>query len=343
MACPAERRVRAGAMGMQRLARLRRMRSTCQSQPMSREVRSCASMVVGALCRSRYPLFVAFGGRCHQGADTLQSEMLVSHKLPGSLASRSSRQCGRIIMATFEQCKEALQKRFKTPQDVTDFTTWMWKREVQANVEWSEAQFIQHNIECILADAHREGVIDDLGSKLGLTPERTKQRDQVGKLAKQNPGRALEMAREIRDPWYKAQALSWVARFTHQSPIRIAAEAARAASEGDNDYAKTAVRAWEVVALAENGHCAEAQKVLRDALKQSQSITPSGSRAKALMLLLHAALRITENDGQLVAKELKCACADHRHWRCKRALRNAERLMTHEWEPRAFFWDRSEE
>jgi hypothetical protein len=53
-----------------------------------------------------------------------------------------------------------------------------------------------------------------------------------------------------------------VARFTDGDPVAIASEAARAAQECGDDYGKSAVRAWEVAALAERGSAAEARRSL---------------------------------------------------------------------------------
>lgn len=82
----------------------------------------------------------------------------------------------------------------------------------------------------------------------------TQQRDQVSRLAKRNPHQALEKARGIRDPWFMAQALSWVARYTDDDPVAIAREAAEAASRCEDEYKKTAFRAWEIAALGAWSH-----------------------------------------------------------------------------------------
>lgn len=166
----------------------------------------------------------------------------------------------------------------------------------------------------------------------------TQQRDETGKLAKLYPRKALEKARGIRDPWFKAQALSWVARFTDGDPVSIAKQAAKAASECNDEYKKTAVRAWEIAALGERGHRVEARRALDRAMSQSKLVTPSPSRAEALTLLLHAAFRIGKSDARLVADELKAACGNEQHWRCKRAVRDADKLFTEELRPRSFFW-----
>jgi len=90
----------------------------------------------------------------------------------------------------------------------------------------------------------------------------TLQRNHASTLAKSNPKKALDQARKVHEPWFRAQALSWVARFTDGDPVAIASEAARAAQECEDDYRKSAVRAWEVAALAERGSTAEARKSL---------------------------------------------------------------------------------
>ena len=166
----------------------------------------------------------------------------------------------------------------------------------------------------------------------------TQQRDQACRLAKQDTYEALARARQIQKPWFKAQALSWIARFTDGSPIGIAHEAMKAAKEGDDDYKKTAVRAWEIAALAERGRQPEARQALAEALTSSSSIAPLPSAAEALTLLLHASFRLERKDVELVAAQLKTTCGDSSHWRCTRALGDADKLLSGKLEPRTFFW-----
>jgi len=149
--------------------------------------------------------------------------------------------------------------------------------------------------------------------------------------------KTLKKAQSIPDPWFRAQALAGVARFTDSDPIKVARQAAKAASECTDDYKKTAVRAWEIAALAERKIITEARKVLRAALIQSRSIIPFSSRAEALMLLLQASFRIGHEDAKGVADELKNSCGNDSHWRCKRAVRDAGQLIEGKIEPRSFF------
>lgn len=166
----------------------------------------------------------------------------------------------------------------------------------------------------------------------------TTQRDHVADLAKRDSRKALEQAQCIPDPWFRSQALAWVARFAEDDPVKIASLAAKAASKCDDEYKRTAARAWEIAALAERKFVAEATTGLRDAVNQSKSVTPLASRAEALVLLLHAALRISDQDAKRVAYELKNSCGQDSHWRCKRAIRDAVELTEGTLKPRPFFW-----
>ncbi|MFO7906346.1 MAG: hypothetical protein R6U98_27055 [Pirellulaceae bacterium] len=163
-------------------------------------------------------------------------------------------------------------------------------------------------------------------------------RDQVCSLAKNNPRKALEKAWKITDPWYRAQAMSWIARFWEGDPMEVAKHAAKAAGLCEDEYQRTAVRAWEIAAIAERGKLAEARSVLKTALQKAGTVTPSASRAEALTLLLHAATRIDEKEVHQVAEVLHASCSANSHWRCKRAIKDCERILNGDEEPRPFFW-----
>ena len=67
----------------------------------------------------------------------------------------------------------------------------------------------------------------------------TSKRDQVIDFAKNNPGKALAMARSVSDPWFRAQELSKVTRFTDADPEPIAAKAAKEAAACEDDYKRS--------------------------------------------------------------------------------------------------------
>ena len=166
----------------------------------------------------------------------------------------------------------------------------------------------------------------------------TLQRDHASTLAKSNPKKALAQARKVNEPWFRAQGLSWVARFTDGDPVAVALEAAKAARECEDDYKKSAVRAWEIAALAERDCTRDAQKSLSDALALGKCVEPVSSRSEALLLLLQAAFRIGRGEAERVYEVLKASCPVDEHWRCKRAVRDGGRILSGELEPRALFW-----
>lgn len=168
----------------------------------------------------------------------------------------------------------------------------------------------------------------------------TTHRDHAQNLAKSNPAKALVLARSNADPWFRAQALSWVARFaeTDGEVLSITSEAARAAAECDNSYKRVAVRAWEVAALAERNLSKQARSILDAVLKESGLIVPLSSRAEALMLLLHAAIGIDGTSAAKVFRKLEGDCGNDTHWRCVRAVRNGAALLESKAPRRLFFW-----
>ena len=166
----------------------------------------------------------------------------------------------------------------------------------------------------------------------------TRERDQVSALAKSNPKKALQLARKVSEPWFRAQALSWVARFTDGDVVVIAAQAAKAASACDDAYRRSAVRSWEVAALAERRFTAKAQKALHEAVQVARTVQPISSRSEALFRLFEAAFLIGRPEASKVNSVLTATCPVDEHWRSKRAVRNASKMLNGELTPRKFFW-----
>ncbi len=169
-----------------------------------------------------------------------------------------------------------------------------------------------------------------------MTP--TQQRDRVAKLARTDTRAALEHAKSVSDPWFRAQAFSWVARFTDGDPEPIAAQAAKAAAACDDDYQRSSVRAWEIAALAERGRHKGARHALRAAVATARTAQPAASRSEALMLLFQAALAIDRDAAKSVSAALEQTCPIDDHWRCKRAAKDASEMLDGKFEPRKFFW-----
>jgi hypothetical protein len=164
------------------------------------------------------------------------------------------------------------------------------------------------------------------------------QREHANQLAKTNPTQALAHAQRIADPWYRAQALSWVARFTDADPKPIVRQAANAAAECSDTFKRSSVRAWEVAALAQRGLLAESRAALAEAFKLAASVEPIASRSEAFFLLMQAACSIDPVTAAKVHTQLATSCAADAHWRTQRNLRDATRLAKGETSPRLFFW-----
>jgi len=77
---------------------------------------------------------------------------------------------------------------------------------------------------------------------------------------------------------------------------------------------------------------------LSEALAIAKCVEPVSSRSEALLLLLHAALRIGRDEGERVYEILQALCPAGGHWRSQRAVRDGGKMLSGENEPRAFFW-----
>src|SRR4051794_18503584 len=109
-----------------------------------------------------------------------------------------------------------------------------------------------------------------------MTP--TRYRDQVAQVSKTDTAKAAEIAEKISDPWFKAQAWSHIARYAGR-PLQFSRKAAKSAAQGKDDYQKSAVRAWEIAALAERGYGVQARRSLTEAVELAQTIEQASSRA----------------------------------------------------------------
>lgn len=168
-----------------------------------------------------------------------------------------------------------------------------------------------------------------------MTP--TEYRDEVSRLAKSDHSKAVELADLISDPWFRAQAFSHLARYAKPDPLRFARKAARSATQCKDDYQRSAVRAWEIAALAERGYLTEARRSLEEAVELAKTVDHVSSRAESLFLLLQAAFSISTSDAAMVAEVLEAKCVT-KHWREIRARRDAKRMLAGERPPRPFFW-----
>lgn len=127
----------------------------------------------------------------------------------------------------------------------------------------------------------------------------TQERDQVGRLASTSLSAALRIARKIHDPWFRCQALAFVA--WHEAEprrfLRLVAESLESGWSIENPNRAATVVAWPVAAIArrrfpdpvarERIHH-ELLPVI-DRLTRTLAAEPSpASRADALLMHVHA-------------------------------------------------------
>jgi len=167
-----------------------------------------------------------------------------------------------------------------------------------------------------------------------MTP--TQYRDKVAQLAKTDESKAAEIAERIPDPWFQAQAWAHVARYA-ADPRRFARKAEKAAAKTKDNYQRSAVRTWEIAALAERGYSSQARDALAEAVELARTAEPEASRAESLILLLQAAFKVSDEDAADVAVVLKSSCVST-HWRTVRARKYAAEMLNGEMRPREFFW-----
>ena len=166
----------------------------------------------------------------------------------------------------------------------------------------------------------------------------TTQRNHVIDICKSKNDLAHQQAKKIADPWFKTQALSWVARFNKSKTIQIAKEAEKSAEQCKDHYQKSAVLSWVIAALGEQEFKSEAKKLLNKAINLSREATPLSSRAEALITLYQASFKIDKQSTLKVKDEIETGCNPDEHWRCKRAIKNANKIHEGTFSPREFFW-----
>ena len=152
-----------------------------------------------------------------------------------------------------------------------------------------------------------------------MEPNSSAERNAVIELVRTDLPAAEMRAARIPDPWYRAQALAWVARYASDAEVsRLAQLSLAAAADCADPYQQAAGAAWPVRALLERGRREESLQLLEIALHSVPRIRPTSSRSEALLLLLQAAFEA----GQEVRRSLLFALADaydgDSHWRIER-------------------------
>src|SRR5690242_6252212 len=85
--------------------------------------------------------------------------------------------------------------------------------------------------------------------------EHTKARNSAVGLAKTDTKAALKIALAIDEPWFRSQALAWIARYSSQDDLPVVLGQARDASwSAEDPYRIVGSSAWRIRAMIERGN-----------------------------------------------------------------------------------------
>lgn len=152
------------------------------------------------------------------------------------------------------------------------------------------------------------------------------ERGHVFNLAGPHPEKALILARSVSEPWYRAQSLAFVAWRLPEHCIRVAKEAAIAAETCISLFEQSAVRVWEIEALARCGFASEAIQSLRSSVETALRIETDSGRSESLLRLLESSCRFEARVFERLYDQLVASCDPNEHWRCKMNLKHAKNL-----------------
>jgi hypothetical protein len=150
----------------------------------------------------------------------------------------------------------------------------------------------------------------------------TQQRDRAMQLAKVDPTAGLAAARGIEDPWFRAQALAWVAHFgPDQDYDNVLAEARAASQSAQDPYAAVGSAAWWIRSMVDRDRPERVLAEVRTILAAAERITNPVSRLEALFLLFQAVFGVNAARAS-VLEPLISACKAADSWKGHRCLRD---------------------
>jgi hypothetical protein len=156
----------------------------------------------------------------------------------------------------------------------------------------------------------------------------TSTRDQVTRLAPADPEGAAQVARSIDEPWFRAQALAWAARFAADDRVVPLAEEALRSSYAETDaYRTVATAAWPLRALVERGQSNKARSTLDRLLLLAPQVEPPASRAEALFLIWQAIFPLDADARVRVLDVLLQSCRMEDSWRVGRVFQDVAAML----------------
>lgn len=161
---------------------------------------------------------------------------------------------------------------------------------------------------------------DSLGGRAAAA----RARNAAGARAKHDWRGALDDARRIDDPWYRAQALAHVVQHAPAAETdRIVALFDATVREGKDEYQRVTLPFWLSMALLMRGERDRAECVAIGVVENSPRVVPIGSRAETLGLVTMALLAMRSKHLVVLAERTAHLAHPAAHWRCLRAARRA--------------------
>ena len=149
-------------------------------------------------------------------------------------------------------------------------------------------------------------------------------RDSAASSARRDPSAALTLARQINDPWFACQALSWVGRFWPSDDFEtVLNEAFEIGRKCSDPYRVVASAAWPARAFIERGASSRISAILHPSLAVANEIASLASRSEALFLLFQATKPGMQTNWLPVLEGLMKASFPTLHWRQSRNLSEA--------------------
>lgn len=156
----------------------------------------------------------------------------------------------------------------------------------------------------------------------------TAERNRAIQVAASDFEKALSLARQVSEPWFRCQALAWAARFAPETEvIKTAEEALTSAFSAKDPYHTVGASAWPIRALIERGHEHKALHWLAELVAASATIENPVSRLKALFLLWQAVHPVKSEAKKSVLGALTRACQAADSWQAGWTLRETALIL----------------
>jgi hypothetical protein len=148
-----------------------------------------------------------------------------------------------------------------------------------------------------------------------------KDRGLVSDVAAADNHYALQIARKIKDPWYRCQSLACVARFAPHGELNDRIDEALAACfDAVNPYKCVAVSAWPLRALIEREQTTRLAEFVPKLMKIAETIDHPVSRMDALGSLLDGVFPAGDPYRRTVFEAYASACEGANSWKAGRGL-----------------------